>query len=222
MKRTEASSDELLSRYEQLLHRYHRTLDLMSEQGRQDLERHLSEAKRYADLIERLAGGASTIVDLGSGAGLPGVVIAVMLPQARVLLVERRRRRAAFLELVRGALELENAEVFGGDVVDLTGVCADVVTAQAVATLSEVTLLTRHLHADPCYLVSRRGGDWHGDLGEVWRAAGLSTATPSSLDEAPGGAAAQGTPAGAEVIEEALEHRGSLVTIRLPGGSACQ
>ncbi len=225
VKRIPAGSDEQLSRYVQLLDRYHHTLDLMSEQGRRDLDRHLHEAKLYAELAERLAGSEPTVVDVGSGAGLPGVVIATMLPRARVLLVERRRRRSAFLELVRGALELDNVEVFSGDVIDLDGVSANVITAQAVAAMSEIVRLTRHLHTDPCYLVSRRSEGWRDDLDEVWRAAGLAAPEPdeetTSASKATADAAAARLPAGAELIEEPLDHRGSLVALRLPGGSAC-
>lgn len=228
-----------LEKYTQLLVRYHRTLDLMSDRGLSDLDRHLQEAMRYAEMIKRVAGESPTVVDVGSGAGLPGVVIAIMLPAARVLLVERRRRRRAFLELVSGALGLDNVDVVPGDVLDLSGVAADVVSAQAVAAMSEVVRLTRHLHADPCYLIGRRGEGWRHDLVEVWRAAGLAVTIDQSTEnqvvdapfaeglpgdglEEPDDAKAEAVPAGAELFEEPLEHRGSLVALRLPGGSACQ
>jgi 16S rRNA (guanine527-N7)-methyltransferase len=63
---------------------------------------------------------AASAYDLGSGAGLPGLVIAIALPQLRVALVESRRRRASFLELAVEQLSLTNAEVRAGRVEDLS------------------------------------------------------------------------------------------------------
>lgn len=51
------------------------------------------------------------IIDLGSGAGVPGIAVAVTRPRARVVLVEPSQRRAGFLEIVLRDLELRNAEV---------------------------------------------------------------------------------------------------------------
>jgi len=57
--------------------------------------------------------GARDAYDLGSGAGLPGIVVAVSLPGLRVGLVDSRRRRVAFLELAVAELGLSNAGVLG-------------------------------------------------------------------------------------------------------------
>lgn len=209
----DAATNETAARlraYRALVERYHGTLDLVSKRGLAEFDRYLDEGLRYARLVERLVGPAACVVDVGSGAGLPGVVVAIALPGATVHLVERRRRRAAFLQLVVGQLGLANARVFEGDVRALTGVSADVVTAQAVASLAEVARLTAGVRGEACWLVSRRGPDWRAELEDV--------------REATGGA---GTEAGsawadADVVEEALEPHGSLVAIRLPGGLACR
>ncbi len=54
-------------------------------------------------------------VDLGSGAGFPGIALAAWHPAATVTLVERRQKRAAFLEVVLGQAGLTNATVSTGD-----------------------------------------------------------------------------------------------------------
>jgi 16S rRNA (guanine527-N7)-methyltransferase len=54
---------------------------------------------------------ASRIVDIGSGAGFPGLALAVALPSAEVALVESHRRRCDFLERARAAAAVENARV---------------------------------------------------------------------------------------------------------------
>lgn len=79
------------------------------------------------------------IVDLGSGAGLPGIVIAAMLPEAQVVLVEPMERRCVWLAEVIGRLGLTNAEVRRGRAEEFHGAFeADAVTARAVAALDKL------------------------------------------------------------------------------------
>lgn len=110
---------EGLDRYEALVRRYHRTLDLVSEKALGQFPRLIEQARAYATEIAALAPSAR-ILDVGSGVGLPGIVIAAALPHQPVVLVERRRRRATFLASVVAQLALENALVIESDVRDLT------------------------------------------------------------------------------------------------------
>lgn len=54
---------------------------------------------------------ARTIVDLGPGAGFPGLALAVALPRSEVVLVESQARKCAFMDRIRGAAGIENARV---------------------------------------------------------------------------------------------------------------
>lgn len=192
--------------YARLLERYHGTLDLVSAKGLQDLDRLIEEARAYSAVVSDLAGETPVVVDLGSGAGLPGIVVAAELPGATVHLVERRRRRGAFLEMVAARLELGNALVHTTDISRLSEVCADAVTAQAVSSFAAVSRLTRHLHRDPCFLISRKSADWDEefrDLSEWLSASAEDGSAVAVADERP------------------LGHDGSLVALRLVGGRAC-
>jgi 16S rRNA (guanine527-N7)-methyltransferase len=97
-------------------------------------ERHIEDCLRAAIHVlptDRRA------YDLGSGAGLPGVVLALAVPACRFILVESRSKRAGFIELVIESLQLPNAEVFHGRAEDLSSLSppADLVTARAFAPL---------------------------------------------------------------------------------------
>jgi len=74
-------------------------------------DRHIEDCLRAAEVVGPKDREA---LDLGSGAGLPGVVIAIARPALGVRLVEARQRRAAFLELVVDRLGLSNATVVPG------------------------------------------------------------------------------------------------------------
>jgi 16S rRNA (guanine527-N7)-methyltransferase len=95
-------------------------------------DRHIVDSLRAAALFR-----ASDVLsyDIGSGAGLPGAVLAIALPSCRFVLAEVKRRRAAFLEYVQERLNLSNMEVHAGSAEDLPP-GADVVTARAFAPLS--------------------------------------------------------------------------------------
>ena len=92
-------------------------------------------------MSEMIPIGAS-VVDVGSGAGLPGIVLAVARPDLTVVLVEPLARRTAFLEEAVTRLGLESTvTVVRGRAEDLAGgppALADVVTARAVAPLDRL------------------------------------------------------------------------------------
>ncbi len=102
---------------------------------------------------------ARTIADLGSGAGLPGLVLAVALPSAGVWLVESQSRKCAFIEAAAAAIGLENARFVCARAEDWregAGAC-DVVLARALAPQPVVVE-----YAAP--LLRMRGSlvDWRG------------------------------------------------------------
>ena len=98
-------------------------------------ERHLMNCAAVAELIP----SGAHVVDVGSGGGLPGVVLAATRPDLRVTLLEPLLRRTVFLEECLDALELDNAEVLRARAEDWAGrMGADVVTARAVAPLERL------------------------------------------------------------------------------------
>lgn len=98
-------------------------------------ERHLLNCAVVADLI----GPGAKVCDLGSGAGLPGMVLAIRRPDLRVSLVEPLLRRVGFLTEVVAELGLDNVEVVRARAEELHGSARfDVVTSRAVAPLPKL------------------------------------------------------------------------------------
>ncbi len=89
--------------------------------------------------IARLVPTRCWLADIGSGAGLPGIVLALLLPGVRVTLIEAMARRVSFLEQCVAELGLKNVEVVRGRAEDLAGrLVVDVVTSRAVAPLEKL------------------------------------------------------------------------------------
>ena len=80
----------------------------------------------------------ATLLDVGSGAGLPGIPLALALPESRVILVERSARRAAFLNHVRRELVLPELTVVDRPLAEAALAPVDVVTWRAVAPLARL------------------------------------------------------------------------------------
>jgi 16S rRNA (guanine527-N7)-methyltransferase len=125
---------------------------------------------------------ARVIADLGAGAGLPGLVLAAVCPDSRVVLVESQNRKCTFIRDAAAAMDLTNVDVACARVEDWqdgSGAC-DVVTARALASLPVV-----YEYAAP---LLREGGvvvAWKGELTEVEAADGAAAATLLGLEEDP-------------------------------------
>lgn len=105
-------------------------------------ERHLLNCAVVASLVPT----PCSLLDLGSGAGLPGIVLALLLPGAEVTLLEPMAKRAAFLEECVTELGLDNAGVRRARAEELAGtVMVDVVTARAVAPLDRLAAMAVRL-----------------------------------------------------------------------------
>ena len=100
-------------------------------------DRHLLNCAVVAELVEPRHG---TLLDLGSGAGLPGLVLAMVLPDTEVTLLEPMERRCRFLTDCVTELGLANVTVLRGRAEDVT-IRTDVVTARAVAPLPRLAEL---------------------------------------------------------------------------------
>lgn len=141
-------------------------------------ERHLLNCAVIAELIPS---GAS-VVDVGSGAGLPGMVLAVARPDLSVTLVEPLARRTAFLSEAVTILGLERTTVVRARAEECVGELApaDVVTARAVAPLDRLAGWCLPLTAIGGRLLAMKGSSAATEIAEHAEAlARLGAGTPS-------------------------------------------
>jgi 16S rRNA (guanine527-N7)-methyltransferase len=127
-------------------------------------DRHLMNCAALAELVPH----PCSVIDLGSGAGLPGIVLAMLLPDAEIVLLEPMARRVTFLEECVRALGLGNAVVRRARAEDAAGeLVADVVTARAVAPLERLAGLALGLVRPGGLVLAMKGA---GAAEEVARA----------------------------------------------------
>ena len=91
-----------------------------------------------APLVRHAQGGAARVLDVGSGGGLPGVVIAICCPEMSVACVDAVAKKAAFVQQAAGVLGLSNLRGVHARVESITEPY-DVITSRAFATLADFT-----------------------------------------------------------------------------------
>lgn len=97
--------------------------------------RHIADSLQLIDHVPR---ETSPWLDLGTGAGFPGLAIAIALPDTEVVMVESRKRRVEFLEKVCDVLQLSRARVVGSRLETSPSFDAAVISARAFAPLDKL------------------------------------------------------------------------------------
>lgn len=139
-----------LQDYLALLRRWNATYNLTAVRDpAQMLTQHLADCLAVVGPLRRQLGETAgrRVVDVGSGGGLPGVVLAVMLPAARVTCVDTVGKKAAFVRQVAAELRLPNLQAEHARVETLRGPTADLIVSRAFASLADFVQLTGHLLA---------------------------------------------------------------------------
>jgi 16S rRNA (guanine527-N7)-methyltransferase len=138
---------EQLAAYAGLLARWNATHNLTAVRSPEEmLTHHLLDSLAIVPQVLRVMDGdGARVLDVGSGGGLPGIVLAVAAPQARITLIDSVRKKCAFLTQVRLELRLANVEVVHSRVETLRGPAFDVIVSRALATLAQFVGWTRHL-----------------------------------------------------------------------------
>lgn len=145
---SEAQADALLA-YQALLLKWNRVYNLTAvRQPAEVLTHHLLDSLApLLPLRRQLASRSGRLLDVGSGGGLPGVVLAIMLPGLEVTCVDTVGKKVSFIRQVSAELKLRNLKASHARVEELSKSPFDVVTSRAFASLSDFTQLTRHLLA---------------------------------------------------------------------------
>lgn len=146
---------EPLARYLALLLRWNATYNLTAiRDPREMVTKHLLDSLAMAPFVDAVP----TLADLGTGAGLPGIPLAIAVPSLRVTLVESAGKKARFMREAIRHLGLGNAEVAESriEALDRPGAFM-AITARALATLPQILSLGGHLLAPGGVLLAMKG-----------------------------------------------------------------
>jgi len=122
--------------YQELLHKWQKRINLVSNNTVKDSwERHFEDSLQLIDIIPN---DINSIVDLGSGAGFPGLVIAIERPDINITLVESDQKKCSFLKTVSRETNT-NVNVINDRIEKISlDFTPDIITARALASLDKL------------------------------------------------------------------------------------
>jgi 16S rRNA (guanine527-N7)-methyltransferase len=154
----DATQIDQLLRYLELLQRWNTVYNLTAvREPAHMLTLHLADSLSLIPALDRRH--PRRLLDVGSGGGLPGLVLAIMRPQWQLVLVDAVQKKCAFVQQVAATLQLRNVEVAHGRIEQLNLPGFDCITSRAVGELAELVRISEH--------VLLAGGSWAAMKGGV-------------------------------------------------------
>ncbi|MFZ5722185.1 MAG: 16S rRNA (guanine(527)-N(7))-methyltransferase RsmG [Pseudomonadota bacterium] len=146
----------MLHRYLDLLEKWNAAYNLTAVRGRDAMEvEHILDSLAIVPHVQ-LRGG--TVADVGTGAGLPGMVLAIALPENRYVLIDSNGKKTRFLMQAAHELGLRHVVVFNGRVEDyVPATQVDVVTSRAFASLADMVQGCRALLESGALALAMKG-----------------------------------------------------------------
>ncbi len=152
-------TQQKLVHYIQLIARWNKTFNLTAIRNVEEMvSKHLLDSLVVQPYVE-----GENILDVGSGAGLPGIAFAITSPEKHFVLLDCNGKKTRFLTQAKIELKLENVEVIHSRVEDYMPhdaehrIYFDVITARAYATTDEILKSTSHLQDENTSILVMQG-----------------------------------------------------------------
>jgi len=157
LERSEVATDpecvEKLKRFVQELLAWNRVHNLTGARSKEAIEEQIADSLRPLGFLSPV----DTLLDIGTGAGFPGMVLAIALHRTECTLCEPLKKRAAFLRHVTRRLDLENVKVEAVRVEQLDVKPYDLITSRAVADTSSLIEWSRPFIGENTELLFYKG-----------------------------------------------------------------
>ena len=151
------------------LQKWNRTYNLTAIRSLDDiLINHIFDCMSVVPAIFRRAQSKKfTLVDVGSGAGLPGLIIALWFPHCEVICIDTVEKKTSFIRHVSGRMGCKNVKAVHARVEDLISLEADFVISRAFSSLADFTRLAGHHCSDAGLMLSMKSTQVQEDIAEL-------------------------------------------------------
>ena len=156
-----------LRAYEALIQKWNPSINLVAKSTLSSVwNRHIMDSAQvyFAAVDDR----SSTWTDIGSGGGLPGIVVATLaqgeVQQTNVMMVESDKRKSVFLRAAIRELGLSNAKVINGRIESAQIPISDIVSARALAPLKDLFTLSLRFSDQNTTFLFQKGKNWASEI----------------------------------------------------------
>lgn len=158
-------SDTIISRFDKYLlelKKWNRAYNLTSLKSDEDIIiKHFFDSLLYLKAIPE---GQWSICDIGSGAGFPGMPMAIVKPELSLALIESSRKKAAFLRHIKRTLLLNNIEVLESRVEDVKNRLFDIAITRALFSIKELIKKAGHILKREGFFLLNKGPKFEGEI----------------------------------------------------------
>lgn len=154
---------EKIEEYKTLLEKWNRIHNLTGAKTLDEIDDFIVDAVTPVTFLPPV----SNAMDIGTGAGFPGMILAIAMPQTRFTLVEPLSKRASFLQFVKASLGLENVEVQAKRVEQLVPVAFDLITSRAVTDTRMLLQLSEPFCTSGTLLLFYKGEKVYDEVDET-------------------------------------------------------
>lgn len=172
---------EKLQAYDVLLHKWQKTINLVSPNTLQNSwERHILDSVQVADNVSR---ESLVLYDLGCGAGFPGLVIAMLRPDINVHLIESDQRKCSFMRAVSRETSTP-VTIHNNRIENIDLPAPNIITARALASLKDLLTLCEKWKNSDTTMLFLKGETHEQEIREAQEVYDISVKIiPSALEE---------------------------------------
>jgi 16S rRNA (guanine527-N7)-methyltransferase len=142
-----------VQKYKEHLFKWNKIHNLTGAKDQKTMDEFIYDAVFPISFLPHVA----SLMDIGTGAGFPGMILAFALPQTHVTLVEPLAKRASFLQFIKADLKLENVTVVKKRVEDMEPKIFDLITSRAVTDTKMLLKLSKNFRDENSQLLFYKG-----------------------------------------------------------------
>ncbi|MDO5666869.1 MAG: 16S rRNA (guanine(527)-N(7))-methyltransferase RsmG [Alcaligenaceae bacterium] len=156
--------------YLELIQKWNKTYNITAiKNAEQILIQHIFDSLSVIPALQKKIDSTTerTVLDVGSGGGLPGVIIAICCPQWHVTCIDAVEKKTSFITMVAGRLGLENLRSKHVRIEDYVSAEADLVISRAFASLSDFANWSGHTVNEHGFLAAMKGHYLEDEVSEL-------------------------------------------------------
>ncbi len=147
----------------ELLQQWGKVHNLSAELETEKIEKNIIDSIYPLSFITK----EESFADIGTGAGYPGLILAMAQPTVKAYLIEPRAKRVAFLTFVKNSLGLDNVEVICNRVENVQNINVELITSRAVTNTALLLDLTQNIKQDNTSFLFYKGSMLQSELEEA-------------------------------------------------------